>query len=266
MPVHYAGVGCNMHQIMSIAKRHDLAVIEDNAHGLFGRYRGQSLGTFGCLATQSFHETKNFSCGEGGALVINNPKYVERAEILREKGTNRSRFYRGEVDKYTWVDVGSSYLLSDILASVLFAQLEARETIQSNRKILWDRYMSHLAAWASENGVRLPIVPADCEQTYHIFYLLLSDVNTRQALIAHLKSRGILAVFHYVPLHLSEMGMRLGGYAGQCPVTERVSDQLLRLPLYSGLSLSEQDQVIGALKDFKFTQQRRSFAARAAMG
>ena len=211
VPVHYAGVGCEMDEIMKIAAKHGIPVVEDNAHGLFGRYRGRFLGTFGCLATQSFHETKNFSCGEGGALLINDPTLIERAEILREKGTNRSRFFRGEVDKYTWVDVGSSYLPSDILAAILYAQLEVRESIQAKRRELWDRYNAGLAEWALDHDARLPIVPPDCEQAYHIFYLLLPDCDTRTALIEQLRQSGIMSIFHYLPLHLSEMAGDLAG-------------------------------------------------------
>lgn len=266
IPVHYAGVGCEMERILAIARKHGIAVIEDNAHGLFGRYKGQFLGTFGCLATQSFHETKNFSCGEGGALLVNNPQYIERAEILREKGTNRSRFFRGQVDKYTWVDIGSSYLPSDILAAILYAQLEIRDTIQDRRREIWQLYQSGLTAWAAEHGVRLPIVPAHCEQTYHMFYMLLPNLETRQALIEHLKAREILSVFHYVPLHLSEVGRRLGGIPGACPVTERVSDQLLRLPLFSGLSQADQERVIEALHEFEFPERKMSFAAGRHQG
>jgi dTDP-4-amino-4,6-dideoxygalactose transaminase len=245
-----------MDEILAVAGRHGLAVVEDNAHGLFGRYRGKPLGTFGCLATQSFHETKNFSCGEGGALLINHPRFVERAEILREKGTNRSRFYRGQVDKYTWVDIGSSYLPSDILAAVLWAQLEVRDAIQARRRRIWDSYAGGLKDWAVEHGVRLPIVPNHCEQPYHIFYLLLPDLPTRQAMIAHLKQHDVLSVFHYLPLHTSDMGRQLGGKPGDCPVTEEVSDRLLRLPLYSGLSEADQereritrDQLVGLGKE-----------------
>jgi dTDP-4-amino-4,6-dideoxygalactose transaminase len=249
VPVHYAGVGCEMDAIMEIAERHGVAVVEDNAHGLFGRYKGKYLGTFGCLATQSFHETKNFTCGEGGALIINDPQYLERAEIIREKGTNRSRFFRGQVDKYTWVDIGSSYLPSDILAAFLYAQLEAREQIQAKRRRIWEYYYNNLHSWAEENGVRLPIVPAHCEQTYHMFYILLPSLEQRQALIAYLKAQGIMAVFHYLPLHLSDMGRRFGGKAGDCLVTEDVSDRLLRLPFYNSLSESEQERVVTAIRD-----------------
>jgi dTDP-4-amino-4,6-dideoxygalactose transaminase len=250
VPVHYAGVGCEMDAILAVAGRHGVPVVEDNAHGLFGKYKGRYLGTVGVLATQSFHETKNFTCGEGGALVINDPAYAERAEIIREKGTNRSRFFRGQVDKYTWVDLGSSYLPSDILAAFLFAQLEARETIQTQRKRIWERYEQGLAGWACERGVRLPVVPDHCEQAYHMFYLLLPSLDVRQALIGHLRSRGIMSVFHYLPLHLSDMGRRFGGVEGDCPVTERVSDQLLRLPFYNGLREEEQERVIAAILEF----------------
>ncbi|MBW4438737.1 MAG: dTDP-4-amino-4,6-dideoxygalactose transaminase [Pleurocapsa minor GSE-CHR-MK-17-07R] len=250
VPVHYAGVACEMDTIMAIAARHNLMVVEDNAHGLFGKYKGQWLGTFGALATQSFHETKNFSCGEGGALLINDAELVDRAEIIREKGTNRSRFFRGMVDKYSWVDVGSSYLPSDVLAAFLYAQFEQREAIQSRRGAIWQRYADELAAWAGEHGVSLPHVPDECEQPYHMFYLLLPSLDVRTRLIAHLKAHDILAVFHYLPLHLSDMGLKLGGYVGQCPVTEDISDRLLRLPLFFGLGESEQAEVIAALGAF----------------
>jgi TDP-4-keto-6-deoxy-D-glucose transaminase len=248
--VHYAGVGCELDAIMPIAHRHKIAVVEDNAHGLYGRYRGRFLGTFGELATLSFHETKNFSCGEGGALLINDAQFNERAEILREKGTDRSRFFRGEVDKYTWVDVGSSYLPSDILAAFLRAQLEHCEQIQSKRREIWKTYSRELGSWAEANGVRLPIVPPECEQTYHMFYVIMPSLQSRQAVITHLASYGILAVFHYLPLHLSPMGVRFGGLKGDFPVTEDLSDRLLRLPFFTGMSNSEQGQVIEALRAF----------------
>ena len=249
--VHYAGVGCNMGAIQEITARHNLALVEDNAHGLFGKYRNQYLGTFGELATQSFHETKNITCGEGGALVINDSGLIERAEIIREKGTNRSRFFRGQVDKYTWVDIGSSYLPSDILAAYLYAQLEQREAIQARRKQIWLRYQAELSDWARYNGVRQPVIPLECDQPYHLYYLLLPDLGRRQALIEHLRSRGILAVFHYLPLHLSEMGRKYGGEPGDCPVTEQVSDQLVRLPFYNSLTEEEQGEVISTVQSFK---------------
>ncbi|HOZ49159.1 MAG TPA: dTDP-4-amino-4,6-dideoxygalactose transaminase [Candidatus Hydrogenedentes bacterium] len=250
VPVHYAGVGCEMDAIMAVAARHGVPVIEDNAHGLFGTYRGRPLGAFGALASQSFHETKNFTCGEGGAVVINDPNLIERAEIIREKGTNRSRFFRGQVDKYTWVDVGSSYLPSDVLAAFLFAQLEARDHIQANRRRIWERYATELADWAEAQGVTLPTVPPHCEQAYHMFYLLMPDLDRRQALIDHLAARSIGAVFHYLPLHLSDMGRRFGGSEGDCPVTEDVSDRLIRLPFFNELSEGDQSTVIDAVCEF----------------
>jgi len=251
IPVHYAGVACEMDVILDVADRRGIAVVEDNAHGLFGTYHSKQLGTFGCMATQSFHETKNFSCGEGGALLINNERFVDRAEIIREKGTNRSRFFRGQVDKYTWTDIGSSYLPSEMLAAALLAQFEARESIQERRKRIWERYLAGLADWGPSVGARLPVVPADREQAYHMFYLLMPSLEARGRLMEHLKSKGILSVFHYLPLHLSEMGRRFGGEAGQCPVTEDISDRLVRLPFYNSLTESQQDTVLEALHEFK---------------
>ena len=251
VPMHYAGVGCEMERIMEVAQTHNVAIVEDNAHGLLGKYRGRSLGTFGTFATQSFHETKNFICGEGGALIINDPQYVARAEIIREKGTNRSQFFRGEIDKYTWVDIGSSYLPSDLLAAFLWAQLEERDRIQKQRKTIWDRYASSLEHWARSNDVQLPFIPAHCEQTYHMFYIILPDHDTRNKLIQHLKRQGILSVFHYVPLHLSPMGQKKGYQKGDFPITESVSDRLLRLPFYNELTQEEQLQVIEAIQTFR---------------
>jgi dTDP-4-amino-4,6-dideoxygalactose transaminase len=248
--VHYAGVGCEMDAISAIGARHGIPVVEDNAHGLFGRYRGRPLGTFGALATQSFHETKNISCGEGGALVINDKRFVERAEILREKGTDRSRFFRGQIDKYTWIDVGSSYLPSDLLAAFLLAQLESADTIQAARRQIWETYDEHLAEWAEERGIATPTVPPGCEQPYHMYYLLLPSLEARTAFISHLRERGIMSVFHYLPLHLSAMGMRFGGRAGDCPVTEDVSDRLVRLPFFNGLEGAGQERVLEAVLAF----------------
>jgi dTDP-4-amino-4,6-dideoxygalactose transaminase len=252
VPVHYAGVGCEMDSILDIANRRGVPVVEDNAHGLFGKYKGKLLGTFGVMASQSFHETKNFSCGEGGALLINDEKFVERAEIIREKGTNRSRFFRGQVDKYTWVDIGSSYLPSDVLAAFLFGQLEQREKIQAHRQQVWEMYQAGLTDWAQEHGVGLPFIPAHVEQAWHMFYLLLPDLDTRQRFIQHLRERGVYAVFHYLPLHLSDMGRQFGGQPGDCPVTESVSDRLVRLPFYNDLAPADQELVISAVHDFKF--------------
>jgi dTDP-4-amino-4,6-dideoxygalactose transaminase len=226
-------------------------VVEDNAHGLLGKYKGRNLGTFGCLATQSFHETKNFTCGEGGALVINDERYYGQAEIIRDKGTNRGRFVRGQVDKYTWVGLGSSYLPSDILAAILYAQLEARETIQAKRLHIWERYNMRLRDWAASYGVAVPFVPPHCQQSYHMFYLLLPSEGSRARLIQHLKDRNILSVFHYLPLHLSEMGARLSGAVSACPVTVDISNRLLRLPFYNGLTETEQARVIRAIQEFE---------------
>ena len=250
VPVHYAGIGCEMDAIMEMAGQYGVAVVEDNAHGLFGKYKGKYLGTFGCLATQSFHETKNFNCGEGGALLINDPQYIERAEVIREKGTNRSRFYRGQVDKYTWVDLGSSYLPSDMLAAYLYAQLEVQEQIQAKRQEIWEYYHKHLQDWAEKHGIRFPIVPDHCEQAYHMFYLLMPSLEKRQALIAHLKAQNIISAFHYLPLHLSEMGQKFGGKEGDCPVTEEVSDRLLRLPFYNDLTEVDLARVVAAICEF----------------
>jgi dTDP-4-amino-4,6-dideoxygalactose transaminase len=251
VPVHYAGVGCEMDAIMEIARRHGIAVVEDNAHGLYGKYKGRRLGTFGRLATQSFHETKNVTCGEGGALLVNDESLIERAEIIREKGTNRSRFFRGQVDKYTWVDIGSSYAMSDILAAFLFGQLEQCTAIQDRRLAIWERYDAGLRGWCATQGVHQPVVPSHCEQSYHMYYLLLPTLESRQRLIAHLKVRGIQAVFHYLPLHRSDMGRRFGGCEGDCPVTEQVSDRLLRLPFFNTMTQTEQARVIAAVRQFQ---------------
>jgi len=251
VPVHYAGVGCEMEPILELARRTGFSVLEDNAHGLLGRYRGRPLGSFGVLASQSFHETKNFTCGEGGALIINDERLIERAEVLREKGTNRKAFFRGEVDKYTWVDEGSSYVLSDLLAALLAAQLEARDAIQAARAALWRAYADGLSGWAESGGARLPFVPDHCEQPFHMFYLLLPSLEARTALIEHLRDRDILAVFHYTPLHVSPMGRRHGGREGQCPITEDVADRLVRLPFFTGLEPSEQEEVIDAITGFQ---------------
>ena len=251
VPVHYAGVACEMDALVRIARRHGLAIVEDNAHGLFGRYRGRSLGSFGALATLSFHETKNITCGEGGALLINDESLIERAEIIREKGTERSRFFRGQVDKYTWSDIGSSYVLSDMLAAVLFGQLESADRIQARRREMWSFYFDRLAEWASSFDAVLPHIPDECTQAYHMFYVLLPSLEVRQALIAHLKAHDVMSVFHYLPLHLSPMGQRFGGRTGDCPVAERVSDRLLRLPFHGHLTDGDLDRVVEAIRSFK---------------
>jgi dTDP-4-amino-4,6-dideoxygalactose transaminase len=251
--VHYAGVGCEMDSLCEMAQRHSIAIVEDNAHGLFGKYKGRFLGTFGSLASLSFHETKNFTCGEGGALLINDLRYAERAEIIREKGTNRSRFFRGQVDKYTWVDLGSSYLPSDILAAFLYAQLEAREQIQAIRQRVWEYYYDHLQQWAEDEGVQLPVVPSHCQQPYHLFHLLLPSLEQRQAFLAHLRTHDVSSVFHYLPLHISEMGKRFGGKAGDCPVTEDIADRLARLPFHNSLTEADQERVVDLTRQFRST-------------
>ena len=247
--VHYAGVGCDMDRIREIVG--SIPIVEDNAHGLFGSYRGRPLGSFGALAALSFHETKNITCGEGGALLINDERLIARAEIVREKGTDRSRFFRGEVDKYGWVDVGSSYLPSEILAAVLHAQLERRDEVQRSRRGVWQTYASALRQWADRHGTRLPVVPADVEQSYHMFYVLMRDAAARDALLRHLRERGILAVFHYLPLHTSPFARRIGARTAGCPVTEDVSDRLVRLPFFTNMTAGEQDAVIAALLEFQ---------------
>jgi len=250
VPTHYAGVGCELDAVCATAERVGATLIEDNAHGLFGRYRGRPLGTFGAMAAQSFHETKNVTCGEGGAILLNDAELIEGAEVIREKGTNRKRFFRGQVDKYTWVGLGSSYVQSDLLAAFLCAQLEERARIQDARAAVWSRYAEALDAWAADNGAGLPFVPEHCEQSFHMFYVLLPSLHARTRLIEHLRSLGILAVFHYLPLHLSEMGRALGGREGQAPVTEDVVDRLVRLPFYTGMTEPEQAEVIDAVLEF----------------
>ncbi len=251
VPVHYAGVGCEMDAVRAAAERVGALVVEDNAHGFFGKWRGRPLGGLGDLATLSFHETKNITCGEGGALLVNRQEFAERAEIIREKGTDRSRFFRGETDKYTWQDIGSSYVLSDLLAAFLLAQLEDRRGIQAARQKIWERYSRGVAAWAAATGTGLPIVPGHCDCAWHLFYLILPDAGARDRLLARLRERGIHAVFHYLPLHLSPMGKKLGGKPGDCPVTENISGRLLRLPFYPGLEENEQQRVIETILEFE---------------
>jgi dTDP-4-amino-4,6-dideoxygalactose transaminase len=252
--VHYAGVAAEMDVINEIAQRHGLVVIEDNAHGLGGTYRGRALGTLGAMATQSFHETKNVQCGEGGAIVFNDMAYHDRAEIIREKGTNRSQFFRGLVDKYRWVDIGSSYLPSEIIAAVLAAQLESFDDIQRRRMQIWTTYDRELAGWAQEQGVARPTVPPDRQHPAHLYYLLLPTLEHRQGLIAHLAEHGIMATFHYQPLHSAAAGLAHGrtGPDG-CPVTDDVADRLVRLPFYGGMTTSEQDRVLAAVRQFRVT-------------
>jgi len=236
VPVHYAGVSCEMDEINSIAKKNNLYVIEDAAQGVNAKYKNQYLGTLGDLGTYSFHETKNFICGEGGALVINKDQFIKRAEILREKGTNRSQFFRGQVDKYTWVDVGSSYVPSDLLAAFLYGQLEKMNEINVKREKIYQSYYNALKPLADKGLIELPFIPEHCESNYHMFYILLKDHKQRTDLIQFLKADNIQAVFHYIPLHSSPMGESLGYEKGLLPVTESISDCLLRLPFYYELT------------------------------
>ena len=248
--VHYGGVACEMDRLTKLAKDHNLILIEDNAHGLFAKYRGKYLGTFGALATQSFHETKNITCGEGGALVINDASLAERAEILREKGTDRTKFLRGQVDKYTWVDVGSSWVISDLLAAILFGQLSRADEIYEQRMKIWNRYHNELQSWAAKHDVTLPTVPEGCEHTGHVYHLRFQRGDQRDKFIEYLKQLGIYTVFHYQPLHLSTVGRTLGGRDGQFPVTESAGDCLVRLPLFNSLTSDEQTYIIDSIKVF----------------
>ena len=248
--VHYGGIACEMERLVKISRDHNLVLIEDNAHGLFAKYKGKYLGTFGALATQSFHETKNITCGEGGALIINDPSLSERAEILREKGTDRTKFLRGQVDKYTWVDVGSSWVISDLLAAILYGQLLRADEIYLQRIKIWSRYHNELASWASSNSVITPTVPDGCEHTGHVYHLRFQRGIQRDKFIEHLKNLGIYAVFHYQPLHLSTVGRSIGGKDGQFPITESAGDCLIRLPLFNTMSEDEQSHVIESVKVF----------------
>lgn len=234
VPVHYAGVGCDMDAIMAIAKRHGLLVIEDAAQGIMASYRGRPLGSIGHFGALSFHETKNIISGEGGALLINDPVFIERAEIIREKGTNRSKFFRGEVDKYTWVDIGSSFLPSELVAAFLLAQMEEADAILDRRLKLWEYYHGRFAGLEAAGVLRRPAIPADCLHNAHMYYIILPDRSARTCLIDSLKERGIHSVFHYVPLHSSPMGRRVGRTVGSMEVTDAMSERLLRLPLWIG--------------------------------
>ncbi len=231
-PVHYAGVGCEMDTILKIAQKHNLKVVEDAAQGVMSKYKGKPLGTIGDLGTYSFHETKNIVSGEGGALIINNKAYEDRSEIIREKGTNRSRFFRGQVDKYTWVDIGSSYLPSDIIAAFLYSQLQKADEITQKRINIWNKYNKFFKQYEQKGLLRCPIVPEECEHNAHMFYVLFNDLETRTQYISALKEHGITSVFHYIPLHSAPMGEKYCRYVGDMKVTNRVSDTLLRLPMY----------------------------------
>lgn len=249
--VHYAGIACEMTAILETANRHGLPVIEDNAHGLFGKFRGAFLGTLGSIATQSFHATKNFTCGEGGALLLNDMRFLERAEIIREKGTDRSRFIRGEVDKYSWCDVGSSFVISGMLAAFLLGQLEAREDIQDHRRRIFEYYEAELSEWAALHKVSVPTVPEYAAPAYHLYYLLLPSAGARDRFLEHMHFRGIGATFHYMPLHTSPMGQRWNYRRGDFPVTESVAERLVRLPLYSDLSEEEMLRVVSCVRSFQ---------------
>ena len=250
VPVHYAGVACEMDTIMDIAKRHNLWVIEDAAQGIMSTYKGKALGTFGEFGCFSFHETKNYSMGEGGALLIRDEKYIEDAEILREKGTNRSKFYRGQIDKYTWVNQGSSYLPSDMNAAYLWAQLEMAEEINDARLAVWNKYHTELKSLAEEGKIELPTVPADCVHNAHMFYIKTKDIEERTKLIDYLKANGIMAVFHYIPLHSAPAGLKFGRFHGVDEYTTKESERLLRLPLYYGLKEEEVDYICSKVKEF----------------
>ena len=248
--MHYAGVACEMDTIMAIARKHRLLVIEDAAQAVMSTYKGRALGTIGDFGCFSFHETKNYSMGEGGAILINTPEYVERAEILREKGTDRARFFRGQVDKYTWVDLGDSFLPSELNAAYLWAQLEMADEINEDRLSSWKSYYDAFADLKKKGLVTLPAVPEGCVHNAHMFYLKCRDLEERTALIAFLKERDILAVFHYVPLHSAPAGLRFGRFSGEDVYTTRESDRLVRLPLYYGLTADDQAKVIRAVRDF----------------
>jgi dTDP-4-amino-4,6-dideoxygalactose transaminase len=250
VPVHYAGVACEMDAIMMTAREHGVFVVEDAAQGVNAKYKGAYLGTIGDIGAYSFHETKNFICGEGGAFVTNDPQLSERAEIIREKGTNRAQYFRGEIDKYTWIDIGSSYLPSDILAAFLYAQLEHMDEVTKKRQKIYEDYYTGLEPLVSKGLLRLPEIPAHCETNYHMFYIIVHDQDTRSRLIQHLKERGILAVFHYIPLHTSPLGMSMGYSNGMLPVTEDLSERLLRLPFYYELGEKEVGMVVDSIHSF----------------
>ena len=249
-PMHYAGVACEMDTIMDIARRHDLLVVEDAAQGVMASYKGKALGTIGDFGCYSFHETKNYSMGEGGAVVINNPDYIEKAEILREKGTNRAKFFRGQVDKYTWVDFGDSYLPSELNAAYLWAQLEMADEINNDRLHSWHEYDVAFKPLEAEGKLILPTVPEGCVHNAHMYYVKCRDLAERTALISFLKERDILAVFHYVPLHSAPAGERFGRFDGEDKYTTAESDRLVRLPMYYGLTAEDRGRVIAAVKEF----------------
>ena len=250
VPVHYAGVACEMDTIMDIAERHHLWVIEDAAQGIMSTYKGKALGTFGEFGCFSFHETKNYSMGEGGAILIRDEKYIEDAEILREKGTNRSKFFRGQIDKYTWVNQGSSYLPSDMNAAYLWAQLEMAEEINNARLAVWEQYKRELTPLAEAGKIELPTVPEDCVHNAHMFYVKAAEIEERTELEKFLKANGIWAVFHYVPLHSAPAGIKFGRFHGEDEYTTKESERLLRLPLYYGLKEEEVSYICEKVREF----------------
>lgn len=250
VPVHYAGVACEMDTIMAIANKHNLFVVEDAAQGIMSTYKGKALGTIGHFGCFSFHETKNYSMGEGGALLINKPEYIEKAEIIREKGTNRSKFFRGQIDKYTWVEAGSSYLPSELNAAYLYPQLLEADIINNDRLNTWKRYYDGFALLQEKGHVELPVIPDGCVHNAHMFYLKTKDIDERTELINYLKEKGILSVFHYVPLHSAPAGEKYGKFNGQDEYTTKESERLLRLPLYYGISSKDVDYIIETVKSF----------------
>ena len=254
IPVHYGGVSCEMDKILEIAQKYNLKVIEDAAQGVMAKYKGKYLGTIGDIGCYSFHETKNYSMGEGGAIILKNEKDIELAEIIREKGTNRSKFYRGQVDKYTWVDVGSSYLPSDINAAYLLGQLEAAEKINNNRLEIWNYYNNNFEVLENDGYIKRPFIPRECEHNAHMYYIKTKSLDERTKLINYLKENGIQAVFHYVPLHTSSAGKKFGKFVGEDRYTTVESEKLVRLPLYYNLSEDDVKKVVETVKDFYYTK------------
>jgi dTDP-4-amino-4,6-dideoxygalactose transaminase len=251
VPVHYAGVGCDMPRICELANARGIAVVEDNAHGLFASKAGRLLGTYGALSTLSFHATKNFVAGEGGALIVNDPDMLSRAEIIRDKGTNRRNFLRGAVDKYTWMDLGSSYAISDLLAAVLLAQLEQRDQLTARRKFVWDYFNAQLSGWSRSNQVQLPTIPVDCEPSYHLYYVLMPSHRHRDRFLSHMREFDIECAFHYVPLHSSPFGIKVADQASSCPVTTDVASRIVRIPLHASMSDSDAERVVQVAARFR---------------
>jgi dTDP-4-amino-4,6-dideoxygalactose transaminase len=250
VPVHYNGIACNMDEINRIADRYAIPVVEDNAHGLFGRYKGRYLGTFGKLATLSFDRAKNFTCGEGGAIIINDFNLIDRAEIIRDKGTNRLSFLRGHINKYSWVDVGSNHFPSELQAAFLYAQLKSKEEIRKRRQNIWQFYNQELEIWAMKNSVILPCVPEYCEQSFHQYHMIMPSLRSRDALIEQLANENITGAFHYVPLHLSEIGRRFGAKPGDCPIAEEISGRMIRLPFFTNLEKDDLKRITDSIKKF----------------